>query len=69
MTETPQWLTTDDVMAALGVSRRTVERYRKGNPPRLPTYRTPGGRARFRPDDVAKLHPQPDTQTLETPAP
>jgi predicted site-specific integrase-resolvase len=51
-------LTTDDVMTRLRVSRRTVERYRRsidGQPPRLPTYRTPGGEPRFRAEDVEAL--------------
>jgi excisionase family DNA binding protein len=68
MTETPttaQWLATDDVMARLGVSRRTVERLRRTG--RLPTYRTaPGAAPRFRVEDVDAVL-TPDTITEENP--
>jgi predicted site-specific integrase-resolvase len=74
MTET-EWLTQQQVADRLQVSRRTVERWRKGDPPLLPTYRTPGGDPRFHPADVANLltleGPTPGSTIteLETPAP
>jgi hypothetical protein len=50
------WLTTEDVMARLKVSRRTVERLRKGEQPRLPTFRAhAAGLPRFRQQDVDAL--------------
>lgn len=56
------WLTTEEVMARLKVSRRTVERHRAAG--RLPTYRAhAAGLPRFRQQDVDRLlEPQPQKQ-------
>jgi len=46
-------LTTGDVAVIFGVTLTTVKRWAEDG--RLPSFRTPGGHYRFRPEDVEAL--------------